>query len=189
MSPDSSSPAPSSSATTPAPARELPGSDREIVIAREFRAPRELAWEAMTNPTHLAQWWGPHGFTTVTDTMDVRPGGIWKHTMIGPDGARYPNKSIFKEVVAPERIVYSHGGGREDGGGPDGDRGVNFVATWTFDALPDGLTRVTIRMVFPDAAARERVARDYGAIEGGKQTLARLGEHLAARLAASAGPH
>lgn len=163
--------------STPATSVHLPGSDREIVIARDFRAPRELVWEAMTDPSHVANWWGPRGFTTVTDTMDVRPGGVWKHTMIGPDGTRYPNKSIFKEVVRPERIVYSHGGGREDGE----DRGASFTATWTFEALADGRTRVTIRMVFADAAARDRVVRDYGAVEGGKQTLERLGEHLASR--------
>ena len=49
--------------------------------------------------------------------MDFRVGGVWKHVMRGPDGAKYPNKSIFKEIVKPERIVFSHGGGREKGPG------------------------------------------------------------------------
>ena len=95
--------------------------DREIVITRVVSAPRELVWEAMTRPEHVTRWWGPRGFTTQTEVMDVRPGGAWKHTMIGPDGARYPNKSVFREVVAPERIVYSHGGARE------GDPGLAAV--------------------------------------------------------------
>jgi len=149
---------------------------REIVIAREFAAPRELVWEAWTNPKHVVNWWGPRGFTTTIEEMDVRPGGVWKHVMHGPDGANYPNKSVFKEVVKPERIVYSHGGGRA--GGP----GAHFVSTWTFDALPTGKTRVTIRMVFPSATDRNFVVKEFGAIEGGHQTLARLAEYLAETL-------
>jgi uncharacterized protein YndB with AHSA1/START domain len=148
--------------------------DREIVITRVFDAPRELVWQAMTDPQQVVHWWGPRGFTTTIETMDVRPGGAWKHTMHGPDGVNYPNKSIFQEVVRPERIVFSHGGGRE--GGP----GAHFVATWTFDAEGAGRTRVTIRMVFPSAKDRDFVVKEFGAIEGGKQTLERLAEHLPA---------
>ncbi len=155
--------------------------DREIVITREFDAPRELAWRAMTDPRHVIHWWGPRGFTTTIEEMDVRPGGVWKHVMRGPDGVEYPNKSIFKEVVKPERIVYVLGGGRK------GARGVTFEATWTFKALEAVKTRVTIRMVFSSAAECARVAREYGAIEGGKQTLERLAEHLAKMAAGSGG--
>jgi len=146
--------------------------DREIFISREFDAPRELVWEAMTNPKHVVNWWGPRGFTITIEEMDVRPGGVWKHVMHGPDGANFPNKSVFKEVVKPERIVFSHGGRREDG------PGVSFVATWTFDAVGTGRTKVTIRMIFPSAAERDFVAKEFGAVEGGEQTLERLGEYL-----------
>src|SRR5579872_5083721 len=123
---------------TPAP--------NEIVISRMVDAPPEVVWEAMTNPKHVVNWWGPRGFSTTIEEMDVRPGGVWKHVMRGPDGVNYPNHSIFKEVVKPGRIVVSHGGHRE--GGP----GVSFAATWSFDALDAGRTRVSIRMVFPSAA-------------------------------------
>jgi len=161
--------------TEPSPNPET--SDREIVLSRVFSAPRELVWEAMTNPQHVVNWWGPRGFTTTIETMDFRVGGAWKHTMHGPDGANYPNQSVFKEIVKPERIVYAHGGARE-GGGPE----ATFVATWTFDIVEPGRTRVTIRMVFPTAEGRDLVVREYGAIEGGKQTLMRLSEHLAGQL-------
>lgn len=146
--------------------------DREIVITRTVDAPRELVWDAMTDPSHVVHWWGPRGFTTTMEKMDVRPGGVWKHVMHGPDGTDYPNSSVFREVVKPERIVYSHGGGKA--GGP----GAHFMATWTFEALGDK-TRVTIHMVFDTAADRDMVVREYGAVEGGKQTLERLGEYLA----------
>ena len=147
-------------------------SDREIVITRDFNAPRELVWEAMTNPKHVVNWWGPRGFSTTIEEMDFRVGGVWKHVMRGPDGAKYPNKSIFKEIVAPEKIVFSHGGGREEG------PGVSFVSTWTFDELAPKKASVAIRMVFPSASERDFVVKEFGAIEGGKQTLERLGEYL-----------
>ena len=149
-------------------------SDREIVITRVVDAPRELVWEAWTNPEHVARWWGPNGFTTTIEKMDVRPGGVWQHVMHGPDGTDYPNKSVFQEILKPARIVMSHGGGRK------GARGVTFVATWTFEPVDGNKTRVTIHSVFPSAEDRDRVVREYGAIEGGKQTLARLAGHLPA---------
>jgi uncharacterized protein YndB with AHSA1/START domain len=145
--------------------------DREIVLSRVFDAPRELVWQAMVDPRHVVQWWGPNGFTTTIEKMDVRPGGVWKHVMHGPDGTDYPNSSVFREVVMPERIVYSHGGGKQGG------RGAHFVATWTFESLGDK-TRVTIHMVFPTTADRDFVVKEYGAIEGGKQTFGRLAEYL-----------
>jgi uncharacterized protein YndB with AHSA1/START domain len=92
--------------------------------------------------------------------------------MRGPDGANYPNHSVFTEIVTPEKIVFSCGGKRE--GGP----GVNFVSTWTFDLAEGDKTKVTIRMVFPTAAQRDFVVKEFGAIEGGRQTLERLGEYL-----------
>ncbi|HUJ44413.1 MAG TPA: SRPBCC domain-containing protein [Opitutaceae bacterium] len=145
---------------------------REIVVSRVFDAPRELVWQAMTDPQHVVRWWGPNGFTTTIANMDVRPGGVWQHVMHGPDGTDYPNKSVFQEVVKPERIVYSHGGGRKGG------RSVHFVTTWTFEALDGNKTRLTMHSVFPSSAARDFAVKEYGAIEGGKQTLARLAEHL-----------
>lgn len=156
-------------------------SNREIVVSRTFDAPRELVWQAMTDPKHVTHWWGPRGFTTTTETMDVRSGGIWKHVMHGPDGTHYPNQSTFREVVKPERIVYSHGGKRE--GGP----GTSFVATWTFEAVAAKKTKLTIRMVFPSPDARALVVREFGAIEGAKETLARLAEYLPHIAAAALG--
>ncbi len=145
--------------------------DREIVISRVFDAPRELVWEAWTNPKHVAQWWGPTGFSTTIEEMDVRPGGVWKQIMRGPDGTEFPNQSVFKEVVKPERIVFSHGGGKK------GDQGVHFEMTWTFEAMGNK-TKLTIHQLYPTAEMRDRVAKEFGAIEGGKQTLGRLAEYL-----------
>jgi uncharacterized protein YndB with AHSA1/START domain len=148
----------------------------EIVITRVLNAPRELVWRAMTDPKHVVNWWGPDGFTTTIEKMDFRIGGVWKHLMHGPDGTDYPNSSVFREIVEPERVVYSHGGGRK--GGP----GAHFVATWAFEKMGDQ-TRLTLRMVFDTPAECELVIRQYNALEGGKQTLGRLEAYLA-RMAA-----
>ena len=146
---------------------------REIVITRVLHAPRELVWQAWTEPAHVAHWWGPRGFTTTIKRMDFRVGGQWEHTMHGPDGTNYPNKSTFKEIVPHERITYAHGGGRETG------PGATFTATWTFETVEGNKTRLTGRMVFPSAEARDFVVKEFGAIEGGKQTLERASEYLA----------
>src|SRR5271170_4852569 len=145
--------------------------DREIVITRVFDAPRELVFDMWTDPKHIAQWWGPNGFTTTIHQMDVRPGGVWRLTMHGPDGRDYKNKIVFLEVARPERLVYKH----------DPEKGIepmSFQTTVTFADRGDK-TALTMRMLFPSAAAREHVIKTYGAEEGAKQTLARLREHLA----------
>ena len=156
---------------TMAPAKSTSDPAREILVMREFDAPRELVFDAWTKPEHVAQWWGPTGFTTTIERMDVRPGGVWKHVMHGPDGVDYPNKSVFEEVVRPERLVYSHGGVKP------GDAEVRFRVTVTFEDV-GGKTRLTMRSVFPSAEERDRVVRDYGALEGAQQTLSRLAQYL-----------
>ncbi len=149
-------------------------SDREILLTRVVDAPRELVWDAMTDPEQVVKWWGPSGFTTTVHEMDVRPGGVWRITMHGPDGTDYPNKSVFVEVKRPERLVFNQAGGRP------GDKGASFLATWTFEAQ-GARTKVTGRLLFKSKDDRDHVVNAYGAIEGGQQTLARLAEHVAAR--------
>src|SRR5580658_456105 len=83
-------------------------SDRELRIWRVLDAPVELVWEVWTNPEHIAQWWGPNGFTNTIELMEVKPEGEWKLVMHGPDGTDYKNRSVFREVVPLKRIVYEH---------------------------------------------------------------------------------
>jgi uncharacterized protein YndB with AHSA1/START domain len=142
--------------------------DREIVTTRLFDAPRELVFEAWINPQHVAQWWGPHGFTNTIYEMDVRPGGVWRFVMHGPDGVDYQNKIVFVEIVKPELLVYSH------------VSGPKFRMTVTFEDH-GGKTMLTMRMLLESAAEREKVVREVGAIEGAKQTLERLAAHLTQR--------
>ena len=140
--------------------------DREIVTTRVVDAPRERVFEAWIDPKQVAQWWGPNGFTNTIHEMDVRPGGVWRFVMHGPDGVDYKNKIVFDEIVKPERLIYSH------------VSGPMFHVTATFDEQ-GGKTKLTMRMLFETAAERDKAVKVFGAVEGAKQTLGRLEEHVA----------
>jgi uncharacterized protein YndB with AHSA1/START domain len=148
---------------------ELTILEREMITKRVFDAPRELVFEAWTNPDHLRRWWGPQGFTLTVETFDFRPGGVWRYLMHGPDGTDYDNKITYLEIVRPERLVYSHGDDRED---------EQFRVTVTF-AEPDGKTEVTMRSVFSSPEELQFVIREFHADEGAKSTFERLAQHLA----------
>jgi uncharacterized protein YndB with AHSA1/START domain len=137
---------------------------RSIVVTRLFDAPRDLVFDAWTDSRHVGNWWGPRGFTTTTHEMDVRPGGVWRLTMHGPDGVDYQNKITYLEVAKPERLVYDHGG-------------AAARVTVTFED-EGGKTRLTMRMVFQSAEIRDAVVKKHNAVEGANQTLDRFGEQL-----------
>lgn len=145
-------------------------SNREIVTTRLINAPRERVWKAFVDPEQVVQWWGPNGFTTTTESMEVKAGGIWKYMMHGPDGRDYPNKIIYDEVVEPEKLVYRHS---DDGGNID----VSFVSTITFEEQDDK-TLITMKAVFQSAEELERIDSQYGARVGAQQTLGRLAEFV-----------
>jgi uncharacterized protein YndB with AHSA1/START domain len=145
-------------------------SEREMTATRVFDAPRELVWKAWTDPKHIGAWWGPDGFTTTTDVMDVKPGGVWRFVMHGPDGRDYKNKILYLEVVKPERLVYKHSGDEET-------EPVNFHVTVTFTEK-EGKTELSMRSVFPSAEELTRVVKEYKADEGLTQTLNRLRDYL-----------
>lgn len=147
-----------------------PGRDT-IVLTRVFDAPPEIVFEAWTSPVHLARWWGPKGFTTTTHAYELAVGRGWRFTMHGPDGTDYPTRTVYREIARAKRLVYAH----YELEGTE----VLFETTVTFE--PDGRrTKLTMSLRFASAAARDHVIERVGAIEGGKQTLGRLADHLAA---------
>lgn len=143
---------------------------QELRVTRIFHAPRELVFKAWTDPEHLPKWWGPMGFTTTVQEIDVRIGGVWRYVMHGPDGVDYNNKIVYHEIVSPERLVYAHGGGDED---------EQFHVTVTFAEQANSMTELTMTSRFKSAAYLEKVVKEYGSIEGAKSTLNRLEEQLA----------
>lgn len=147
--------------------------ERDITATRIFDAPRDLVFKLWTDPKHLANWWGPRGFTTTTFNMDVKPGGVWRFVMHGPDGTDFQNKITYVEVDAPKKLVYKHGGDKDV-------EPVNFQVTVNFDEHDGGRkTKLTMQMQFPSNVAMRHVIDKYGAVEGLKQTLGRLEEKLA----------
>jgi uncharacterized protein YndB with AHSA1/START domain len=72
-------------------------------------------FKAWTEPKHLARWWGPNGFTNPVCEVDPRPGGAIRIVMRGPDGVDYPMSGTFREIVEPERLVFSAVAEDEDG--------------------------------------------------------------------------
>ena len=145
----------------------------ELVITRIFDAPRRLVFETWTDPRHVARWLGPHGFTNPVCELDLRPGGAIRIDMRGPDGTVYPMTGVFREIVAPERLVYSSAA--LDGAG---DPLFEVLITVTF-AEQGGKTKLTLRarVVRMTAAAAPYLA---GMQEGWSQSLERLGALLPA---------
>ncbi len=146
--------------------------EREIVITRVFDAPRELVFKAWTDAKHLAQWWGPKGFTNPVCESDARVGGAWRIVMRSPDGVEYPCGGVYREIVKPERLVFTNNATDKDG-----------------NPILDGLTTVTLAEQGDEtkltlqtrAAALVDYAVAYlGGMEAGwTQSLERLAEKLA----------
>lgn len=133
--------------------------ERAFVHVRLIDAPRERVFRAFSDPTHLARWWGPRGFSSTFHEFDFRPGGRWRFDMHGPDATEYPNESVFVDVVEPERVVFDHVSGH------------HFQMTITFTAVGQQ-TRVDWRQVFDTAEERERIAEFV--IPANEQNLDRL---------------
>jgi uncharacterized protein YndB with AHSA1/START domain len=70
--------------------------------------PPERVFQAFARPDVLARWWGPDGFTNTFERFEFMPGGHWRFVMHGPDGASYPNESVFLEVDGPSTLVIRH---------------------------------------------------------------------------------
>jgi uncharacterized protein YndB with AHSA1/START domain len=144
---------------------------RELSIRRVFDAPRELVFRAFIEPEQLTRWWGKRGWTAPVETISVdpRPGGVFRLTGINDaDGREMPTNAVFREVVAPERLVF--------GEVPRDDCHEGAVTTITFMDLGDGRTEVSLHTTMH---ASEEIRRSA---EGGlRSALDRLAETLEAR--------
>jgi uncharacterized protein YndB with AHSA1/START domain len=94
--------------TAKANAKASPFAERELTIIRVLDTPRERVFKAWTDRKHLAQWWGPKGFTNPVCEVDPKPGGTLRIVMRATDGAEYPMKGVFREVVPPSRLVFTN---------------------------------------------------------------------------------
>lgn len=140
--------------------------DREIVLTRVIDAPRERVFAAWTEPGQIMRWFSPAGFTNETHEIDIRPGGRWRFTYVGPDGKRWENRMVFLRIEAPALIEFEHGSDVEDDP-------ARFRVTVTFDAQANGKTVLTLRQLHPTAELRS-VKIGFGAVEIGMSTMDKL---------------
>ena len=153
--------------------------DRDIVITREFAAPRQLVWDAWTKPEQIEKWFGPKGFDTRVDEQDFKVGGRSVYVMIGPDGKEYPAAGVFKEIVPIEKIVSSADGFSEEfrAAHPDMDlpKGTT-VMTYVFDDLGER-TKLTLTTTHSSVEEKNKHAA-MGVVEGWGSSFDKLDEFL-----------
>ena len=142
--------------------------DREIVMTREFNAPRALVFKAFTDPALIPNWYGPRGYTATVDKMEVRPGGAWRFISKGPSGED-AFRGEFREIVPPERIVQTFEW--------EGLPGHVSVETMTLEEIDDDRTLVTATSVFDSKEDRDGMLAT-GMEAGARETWERFAEVL-----------
>lgn len=144
---------------------------QEVVITRDFDAPRELVFKAFTDPKSIPQWWGPRAYATIVDKMEVRAGGLWRFINRDTAGNEYGFHGVYHSIEAPERLVYTF----EFEGTP----GHVLLETVTFEEQ-DGKTKITDRSVYQSVEDRDGMVQS-GMESGSAETLDRLEELLTSR--------
>jgi uncharacterized protein YndB with AHSA1/START domain len=130
----------------------------ELVVTRVFNAHREIVWKALTEPAHLEHWWGPKGFTSRVHKLELRPGGTFLYCQRSAEGLEMWGKWVYREVVAPERLVMVSSFTDEKGNltrhpfEPNWPLETLGTSTFTEDR---GRTTVTVRMVPINATESE----------------------------------
>lgn len=153
-------------------------SEQDLVITRLFAAPRDLVYAAWTEPEHLEKWQNaPQGLSVIVETSDIRTGGSFRICMRSPEGQENWLQGKYLEVVAPERLVFTHAWINAQG-----QPGPETLVTITFSER-DGKTEITLRQTgFKSVEARE--GHSYGWIS----TFDRLAEYLSSLSPASLSP-
>ena len=152
-------------------------SEREILSTRIFDAPRDLVFEAHSSCEHMSHWWGPRKYEFASCEMDFRPGGAWRIVHRGPDGEIPGFRGEFREIVRPERIVWTFEW--------EGMPGHVSVQTATFEEH-DGKTTLTATALFDTTEDRDGML-ESGMEEGAADTYDRLDEYLETLRGAAAG--
>lgn len=144
---------------------------QEIVITREFDAPKELVFKAFTDPELYTQWLGPRGFTMTLETFEPRNGGTWRYVHKDKEGNEYAFHGVYHDVTAPERIISTF----EFEGLPE--KGHVVLETARFEALPGNRTKLTSQAVFQSVEDRDDEIQS-GMEEGVNDSYDRLAELL-----------
>ncbi|MCJ0743690.1 SRPBCC domain-containing protein [Pedobacter montanisoli] len=137
---------------------------KELSVTKLLDVPVDLVWKVWTEAEHIANWWGPIGFTNTIQQMDVRVEGEWRLIMHGPDGKNYPNRSIFKEIIPLGKIVFQH-------------FNPNYEATIVFRSKEDK-TLIKWTMLFETVELFETVVKVFKADQGLLQNIEKLENYL-----------
>ena len=151
--------------------------EREIVITRTFDAPRQRVFDAWTKPELLRRWFGPRGHVLVVCEVDLRVGGTWRYVLRGPGGSEMLLHGVFREIVAPVRLVST-----EHNVDCDAAEGAETLTTTTF-VEHAGRTTMTGQISYPSADIRDAVLRS-----GMRRGVGEAYDRLAEVLAATGGP-
>jgi uncharacterized protein YndB with AHSA1/START domain len=157
----------------------------DFVIERVFDAPRDLVWKCFAEPERMKEWFGPKGSVIVASTMDFRVGGTYHGAMRDQSGRVMWAKFVYREIVAPKRLVWVHSFSDEAGGLTrhplSATWPLELLTTVTLEDAPDGKTNLTIRWSPLNATAEENktfdAARD-GMSQGWSGTFERLAAYL-----------
>lgn len=156
--------------------------EQELVITRNFDAPRERVFKAWTEPKRVVNWWGPKGFTTPFCRIDLRPGGVFHYCMRSPEGRDYWGMGVYREIVPPERLVYTDSFSDAEGKpvppahyGMSASHPAETLVTATFAGHGDRTT-LTVMHSIPESSEVYEECR-----QGWTEMLERLGEELAKR--------
>ena len=143
--------------------------ERELVITRVFDAPPDLVFKAWTEPEHLERWQGaPRGFTVTAHKVEFRPGGAYRLCMRSPEGVDHWLQGVYREIVEPERLVFTHAWLDAQG-----KPGTETLVTITFTKR-GGKTELTLHQTgFMSVESRD------GHQGGWTSTFDRLAEYLA----------
>ncbi|MGH1419632.1 MAG: SRPBCC family protein [Hyphomicrobiaceae bacterium] len=150
--------------------QSVSGNDLGLTIVRVFDAPRELMFRMWSEKAHMTRWFGPDDSTIEDADMDFRVGGAWHSTLRSPSGNVHRMQGIYREIVANERIVFTHAWVQEEGG-----LGWETLVTVTFSD-DGGKTKLT----FQQGEFETMNARDMH-VDGWTKTLNGLEAHLAKR--------
>jgi uncharacterized protein YndB with AHSA1/START domain len=145
---------------------------KELTLTRVLNAPRELVFKTWTDPKHLAQWWGPRGFTNPVCEVDPKPGGKIRIHM---DHPKFPNHwmtGFFREVVAPERLVFTSKAFENE----EGVALLEVLNTVTFEE-ENGKTKLTVHAVVTKATPEMAFALN-GMDQGWNESIDKLSEYL-----------
>lgn len=139
----------------------------ELTFTKVVNAPKELVWEAWTNPNYIKEWWGPDGFEVINKSMNAVEGGNWRFTMRS-FGQDYENKVVYLKMLKPEFIIYKVLDDSDEVSESEG-----FLSKVTFEEI-NGITKVTLINTFNSSDELDKLIDEVNALEGGKQTITRM---------------